>query len=311
MSSIRLRLVGITCLLGLVGVLATSCGRREPQPIPVGVQTFTGVLLPTDISLTRRGTHLLKIGQEILYYVESPTINLRSYEGRLVAVRGQMERNVDPMEYPVLVADHIQKVLDASLREWKAPHVGLSMQIPIEWSAVNDTRGVKLFLSKSGSLIVDIFPEKLANLPYDFRTAQLKTPDLSVDVSPILIGSTRAVRMLTPRTGDQRISFVHESHILSSMPDKQAESYYDVLTFVYTPERNSDGDLDTKFLSIIHSLTFSKAVSNTSASSAPSSDGAGMVEGTPCGGPAGILCGLGEYCEVTDLETNIGKCRKL
>lgn len=312
--------LGTLGFFGLFGFLVTACVQPPLPTIPEGMHSFTGVLLPTSLSLTRRGTHIIQVDDLPLYFVESQNVSLHSYEGRFVAVRGVIERNVDPEELPVLVAEDIRQVLDPSLREWTAPVLGLSLQIPRDWSAVNDHRGLKLFLPETGALVVEAFGEQSADLPYDMRTAALRTPSPDADVAPILIGSTRAVRMLEHGTGVQRISFLHENTATPPAPRSPGEGgnpipptesgaiVHDVLTFVYTPLPDTPEELDAVFLSIIHSIAFSgqRAASSASNSVVPPPDA-----GNACGGPAGILCPAGAYCEVTDLATNIGRCRKL
>jgi hypothetical protein len=68
---------------------------------------MTGVLLPAPLSTLRRGTHQLMEGGETLTFVESFTVNLRSFEGKRVMVRGTFEPNSDPSLLPVLVAKEV------------------------------------------------------------------------------------------------------------------------------------------------------------------------------------------------------------
>ena len=74
---------------------------------PQGPQTLTGTVVPTTISTSRRGTHVLKASGEDIAYLESSTVNLREFQGRSTALRGHYERNIDPEDLPVLVVESI------------------------------------------------------------------------------------------------------------------------------------------------------------------------------------------------------------
>lgn len=101
----------------------------EHIPLPQGIQEVSGYLAPAELSLVRRGTHLLlKEGRE-RYLVESKHIALRPFEGKEVMVRGLLESNVDPTFLPVLVVQEIEEKSDP----WKKVSIeplGLTLDIP-------------------------------------------------------------------------------------------------------------------------------------------------------------------------------------
>ena len=71
------------------GVLALASCRKPSTvpPVPPGVQTMTGVLIPADLGLLKRGTHILRSDGEDLALVESATVNLRPFDPALTPGR--------------------------------------------------------------------------------------------------------------------------------------------------------------------------------------------------------------------------------
>lgn len=92
--------------IGLVALLVlASCSTREERPVlPEGEQTVEGILEPVELSLVRRGTHLLTQNGDGVFYVESSAVSLREFEGMKVSVRGLLSENADTSFLPVLTA---------------------------------------------------------------------------------------------------------------------------------------------------------------------------------------------------------------
>jgi hypothetical protein len=65
---------------------------------------------------------------------------------------------------------------------------------------------------------------------------------------------------------------------------------------------------DALIMRIIRGLRFSSSSSATAVYQG-GSGAVTSVAGIPCGGAAGILCPSGQYCEITDSASNIGRCR--
>jgi hypothetical protein len=79
--------------------------------------------------------------------------------------------------------------------------------------------------------------------------------------------------------------------------------------FTLTPEINGKTyATPAEFRRFLQSVIFQK---KSSSSAATTMSGSNASAGIPCGGTAGILCPAGQYCEITDSATNIGRCRSV
>jgi len=109
---------------------------------------------------------------------------------------------------------------------------------------------------------------------------------------PIVIGSKRALRMIDEFSGNQIV--------VVKLGDTE------VLELYFTP-KEEHGDLEMlrgQFLEMLNSISF------IDLDRPEVKTGTGTL-GAPCGGVAGILCPDGYFCEVKDLEENIGRCREM
>lgn len=269
---------GILFLSGLSALLFAACW-SEPEPplvLPTGVQTMTGTLLPAEITTLRRGSHLLvdKEGQR-LCYVESTTVNLRSFEGKEVVIRGVFEPNSDPALLPVLVTQDVTAVKQ-DLSSLSLPAFGLTGAIPRSWITGKDGGATVILTEGTATPLITIALKKETPLP--------------ANGAPFLISGHHAVR--------QTSSDGKETTSIERGPDLV------VLTFTPPAEAKDADLLRAQWGGFLTSLAFTAA--SSAASSALSS-----VPGTgiPCGGTAGILCPAGQYCAITDLQENIGHCR--
>ena len=75
-----LRRFAVLAVFAAVLAVLPACDRSPDEPgLPTGPQILTGTLLPTEISLSRRGTHLFRLQNSLdAYYAESAEVNLRS-----------------------------------------------------------------------------------------------------------------------------------------------------------------------------------------------------------------------------------------
>lgn len=256
------------------GVFLTAC-TTDVQPIPQGVQTMSGVLLPVPISISRRGTHELVDNGVQKSLVESSKVNLRDFEGVDVVITGHLERNTDPKALPVLVASGVVlQVIEQ--RTWDVPSLGLSLVAPATWNGEQTEKGIQF--TQTGSL--EVF---------------LNVGSMSGIVLPagdsMVIGGLRGV----------------------TYADAGSIAAYVVLNgrtiyFSLTPEINGKTyATSADFRRLLQGVVFQKK----SSSIATASSGSTASAGIPCGGAAGILCPAGQYCEVTDSATNIGRCRSV
>lgn len=264
-------LIGLLCVLGL---LLVSCKQEPLAPLPQGPQTETGTLIPAEISLLRRGSHIFRKNGNDLYYVESSTVNLRSHERRLVAVTGFVERNTDPSQFPVFVAQSIRD-LENSVREWSNRAMNIRLDAPLNWQGTLQDNQL-LFLEKDSSqVILSIYADSNTTPPHGI---------------PIVVGLKKAVRVLNEQTGSESVYIPREDSML---------------VLLFNPSGASDQTIvREQWLQVLHSVSFS-----SSQSSSPVSVTGSVVSGQPCGGSAGVLCPKGSYCEITDIVENIGKCK--
>ncbi|MDD5103331.1 MAG: hypothetical protein PHX93_02940 [Candidatus Peribacteraceae bacterium] len=266
-------------VFGSFAALLTACGPKTPPPVdlPTGVQTMTGSLLSAEISTLRRGSHLLidREGKR-LCFVESTTINLRSFEGKTVVIRGVFEPNTDPTMLPVLVTQDVTAV-EQDLTPLPLPAFGLNGMIPRSW--IQATQKDKTVLLAEGT-----------SIPLVTIALQIQTP-LPATGAPFLISGHHATRAVTPGTQEETTS---------------VERGDDLIVITFTPPKDAeDADLlRAQWGGFLTSLAFSDA-GGAQSSSALSEQAAG----TPCGGTAGILCPAGQYCEISNLQENIGHCR--
>lgn len=264
---------------GALLFLLAACGKPpETFPLPTGIQTMTGTLLPADISVLRRGTHYLVENGQRLCFVESTTVNLHAYEQKVMAVRGTFEANTDPTLLPVLVAEQVMPVEEEMQNVTFSP-ADLHGVVPRSWFK-GTQKGATVFLPEGGGE------------PVVTVNRQKETP-LPPSGAPFQISGHHAVR---------------SQHSGNSGETLSIEDGADLILLAFTPQGNADelALLRAQWTAFLSSLRFG---ATSSASSLPSS-GSGAVTGTPCGGTAGILCPTGQYCQITDMKENIGHCRR-
>ncbi len=247
------------------------------QNIPEGVQTLSGALQPVDLSLVRRGTHVLLQDGKQIYYVESSVVNLRTYEGMDVLVKGTVEANSNESYLPVLVATEIKENVAPS-RDEELYLLNLGLKVPLDWVAQEFDDGVSYSRTVAGPSVLKLYKSTMAYLPGG---------------TPLVIGGERAVRLQKAGSGSVLLHVQHGK---------------DFFTISYTPE---EGMGDADLLRVLKSIVFTNK-SSSSFSSASGSvvvpSGTGSQAGMPCGGEAGILCPAGSYCGITDTATGIGHC---
>lgn len=255
----------------LVPFILLSCKGHTVVSIPTGTQTLTGVLLPVPISLSRRGTHsLAQQGTEIAL-VESSSVNLREMEGVDVVVTGHFERNTDPNALPVLVASGVTLV-NMQMRTWQLPALNVSIDTPLDWNPQFSPQGVR-FNQTGSTTVLALSTGALAPLPSAQRMTVGGRPAAFVSAS----GAT--------------IVYVHNGSSL--------------LLLEFSRSIPGGNVLVTRIIRTLRFVTPDDIPSSQAASGSTSP----LDAGSPCGGPAGILCLSGQYCEITDAVSNIGRCR--
>lgn len=261
-----------------------ACTQKKPVTLPTGPQTLTGSLSPVELSLTRRGTHILRQNGNDTYYVESGRINLRSFEGMDVRIKGLLEWNTDRSALPVLVANDITLIEEPS-HPWTVPSLHLQFSAPLSWNGEVFDDGISFTETGSTHSFMKIVRSSLGQMPAG---------------TPLVVGGERAVRILTAsgqviyvQNGKDILTISLDKSLSTPAGDEPIKSVVQLLkSIVFTNQP------------VVPSSTNSgSALSKTSSSSLPS--------GTPCGGSAGILCPSGSYCQITDAALGIGVCRPL
>jgi hypothetical protein len=272
-----LRIITSILFIGVAAAfLLTSCQKLNEDVLPEGPQTMTGILVPLPISVSRRGTHALMQNGHSTYVVESSTVNLRHFEDVEAIVTGHLEPNIDPESPAVLVASGVTLV-EIELRTWTVPAFNLTIDTPPDWNPTFFPDGVR-FSQTGSSVILSIHPSSQPALPSGNSHQVAGYPGV------VVTGS--GMQTLFLRRGAQILTFEYHESVAPS----------------------ARGDL---FLRMLRSVKFTAASSARSATSATTGTGSSTAMGVPCGGPAGVLCPAGQFCEVTDTATNIGHCRAL
>jgi hypothetical protein len=246
-------------------------------PLPGGEQTVTGILKAAELSVKRRGSHIIEQEGTDVYYAESSLVNLREYQGKRVTLRGIFEHNSDPQNLPVLVVETIVDV-EETTEHHSLSGLAVSLDAPVHWNLVKREGKYHFRLEGEEDPIVIIYQE-----------AGELLPDGGV---PIVIDATRATRLIDELSGTTIVSVKRSGKIL---------------TFRFSPGEHVNADrLREDFLELLTTVDLIEKESDD-----PSPDfGTGSLS-TPCGGSAGILCPAGFFCDVQDFEDNVGKCRKL
>jgi hypothetical protein len=268
--------VGV-CIVIFVLLSLHACRKDAIPVLPEGMQTLEGTLQPVALSMVRRGTHLLMQNGESVYYVESTQVNLHDYEEQQVVLTGMLELNADKTDLPVLVASGATLV-EESLKEWDVSSLSLSLTAPEEWDGYPTDSGIRFTASGSAKVLLSISYQSGGTLPQGQSQP---------------MNGKRAVRVTS--TGSDVVYVQNGARIV---------------IFNFTP-RTIDTAGQRLFNRILRSAQFTTPSSRASGTGSANGSAGSATTGMPCGGPAGVLCPAGQYCEVTDNVTDIGRCRVL
>lgn len=259
--------------------LLSACTEDKVPSIPEGPQSVHGTLRATEISLVRRGSHLLYQEGAEHAYVESAQVNLRSYENQMVTLSGSYEYNTDPTQLPVFVVSAVTS-FEETTKEWVLPALQIQLEAPVEWERKSTAGKVHFHLPNEEQPLITLYTQARPQ----------NEEDLPTGVS-VVVDGLPAIR-ISNDVGGQTIHVLQDEKLLS---------------IVYQPPLDERSEtLRADWLHLLASISFDRSVS---VSSAPSSTSSQQGVGTACGGPAGILCPQGQYCDITDVENDIGVCR--
>ncbi|OGJ63159.1 hypothetical protein A3A67_01625 [Candidatus Peribacteria bacterium RIFCSPLOWO2_01_FULL_51_18] len=275
------RRISVAILISAL-IFLSSCTNKPPIDFRIGPAAATGTIIPVEVSLVRRGTHALAIDGETKFYLESKIENLRSYEGLSAFVRGRIETNVRSEDLPVMVVDFVKTAYgQESLHIWEIPALDLRIKAPDSWDAKIEKGIVTFYLKNEPRPLIVVSKTSSGSMPPG---------------SSIYIAGRRAVRA-TQENNTVRDIYVEDS-------DSVINFHFDV-SAQNSVKRVEEGQiLISQFDNLILSLGF-LSDKNTPEPSA------GSGSSVPCGGSAGILCGAGYFCDITDTVENIGKCVKI
>ena len=258
-------------------VLLVACGETPLPELPEGEQTISGVVSPTELSLVRRGTHVLERDGEVLYYLESANVPLSSLEGKQATITGSFEHNTDPEDLFVFVVTVIND-FENTVERREFPKFELSFDLPEGWRVVPAESYVQLLAGDDERPTVSI---------------EWDSPDaLPSGQVPVVVDGERAVRSLSNDAGAETVYIPRGNRLL---------------TLVFSPRDNERADdIRSQWLNLLRSIDL---LDDTTAPSVPVATGTGS--GLPCGGVAGVLCPEGYYCDIEDLVENIGHCQQV
>lgn len=266
-----------------VCITLTACGNDEPKVVlPEGVQTFSGVLLRAELSLVRRGSHILRIDGEDTYFVESSKLNLQPYEKKEVELEGTLEFNVSDEYLPVFIVDRIVSVIEQKMKHWDIHSIGIGFDAPETWAGKVESGKALLSVAGSPAPVISIFAEKVAE------------DDEEPVGMPVVVGNERGVRQVDEVSGAQKI--------IVSRDDER-------VIFIFDPSDIADADIvREQWLALLNSVVFAQTFTQSTGTGTSTGTGSYNATGSPCGGPAGILCPEGYFCNITHMEENIGQC---
>lgn len=260
-------------------LLLTSCQKRV-ENVTYGPVSGTGTLIPAELSLVRRGSHMLVMASGKKYFVESKTENLQSLEGLTVTVEGRLEKNSTNTDAPVIVVEKIKGALDdQDLHIWNVPLLNLRIKAPNTWKAV----------MQNGNVIFSLAGESEPLLTVRSMTGSALPPG-----RVFYVQNRKAVS--TDTTGAVRELFILENdRVIRLHFDPSTQS--SVTSLVEAKVLESQFDRLLANLQFISETTFNRTITSTGSTQF-------------CGGDAKILCSPSQYCDITDTTLGVGICKQ-
>ena len=260
-------------------LLLTACQKRV-EHVTYGPVSGTGTLIPAELSLVRRGSHMLVMASGKKYYVESKTENLQSLEGLIVTIEGRLEKNSTNVDAPVIVVEKIRGALDdQDLHIWNIPLLNLRIKAPNLWKTS----------MKNGDVLFSLVGETEPLLTVRSMTGSALPPG-----RVFYVQNRKAV--FSDTAGAVRELFILEN-------DRVIRLHFDPSTQSSVTSLVEAKVLESQFDRLLANLQF---ISDTAFNH--TSTGSGSTEF--CGGEAKILCSITQYCDITDPTLGTGICKQ-
>ncbi len=276
----------ITSSVIFTGIFATlmfsaGCTTKLPDQAPLGSISATGSLIPADISLIRRGTHILLVNGKKAYFVESKTENLVDFEGQTVHILGRAEENSVKNELPILIVTTLTSV-QGGTHTWEIPALDLRIAVPELWKA-----------SMQMSIVHFVLPSEEIPL---LTVTLAGSGSMPMKAAAYYLTGHRALRSVSATGGTIDVFIQNRSSVLHLHLDTASQKSMQNVDDIKELERAFENALER-----LQFLSDSEKMTTLSGSGIP----------PPCGGPANIVCRAGYFCDVTDAEAKIGVCRRL
>lgn len=282
----------VTCIVGALVVRGSNL-LEDDEELPSGEQQLVGLLESAPLSVKRRGTHILQNEGGIVTYVESSTIRLSAYEDQVVELTGVYEPNTEG-SIPVLVVSAVN-VFGEEQALWKSADLELRISTPSEWDGQVSQAGI--------TFTSDDLPDEFLRIILSPLTALPSGSSLRIDGQEAVMEEDEGML-------EYWILYQEDVHHITFDPPSTLSAYeYQLLR----------QQVEAAIMSIRYEQSAIRSSQASSITPAPVSSGsagstdsaASQIGGQPCGGPAGILCPSGFYCEITDAEIGAGECRAL
>lgn len=247
---------------------------------------------------------MLQVESKEKYFLESAAFDLDEFEGSAVTLRGTLERNIDPSALPVLIVREIDG-FSAQTRTVFIAAFGMTMDIPSTWRETRKNNLVAFSASGASAPVLVIGGQSTDQTPPQFFSSSAAPHMDGKETVPIVVASKRALRVYEADSTEQTIYIDRD--------EGQGNGKTRIIVILFHPPEGGEKVMTEVFLKTIQSIKFGREgalSSQATSSSAGSESAASSGLGKPCGGPAGILCPAGQYCDVTDLTANIGICKK-
>ncbi len=269
----------VSAVICVAAVAVSGCKKDLPAH-DFGPASATGTLIRADVSLIRRGSHALIVESKKKYYVESRSQNLRDYEGRTVFITGKLEPNTDDTELPVLVAEHVKgPTANEDLHRFEVPSLNLRLGIPESWKGTLQNGAAVFALAGEAEPLMTIRQMSGSSLPAG---------------STLFIKNRRTSRVDT-------VGGASDLFILDQKTVIQIR--FDTATQKKIPTKEEADIIAAQFERVLSTISF---INDREAAAPETGSGSGNV----CGGAAGLVCGAGYFCNITDFENRIGSCKK-